>query len=543
MKVRKYGTKIEISFAYQPHLVSFVKSLEGRSYSQASRTWFIPLANASVNIQRLTERGFQVEESLLQEVGKDIQEAQEAEQLAQQPDAEFNSPLPLFPFQKVGAAFLHKVGSGILADDMGLGKTIQALAVCEYLKAEKVLIFCPASVKWQWAQEIKKFAGKDAVVVEGTPKERNLLWTHKDFHTYFIANYELLLRDFNYLSARDWDVIIGDEATRISNPRARQSKLIKKLKAKRRLALTGTPISNRAQEIWNLVDFCQPGAIGKYWDFINRYCLKNKFGGIEGYQNLDELQSRLKRYMIRRMKIDVLPELPAKITTDIPFELSDEEKALYKRLKKEILFEIEKQDISKMENPISIQYTLVKMTRLRQLADSMELLGTNSKSSKLEVLKDLLSEALVEGKKAIIFTQFAKMADILERELAEYKPLKISGAIKERYKDVVDKFNTDQNNFILIMTSAGQYGLNIQRASIIFHYDQEWSLAKMLQRTGRAYRYGQKEKVLEYNLLAIGTIDYYIKKVLHGKTELSNKVLGDVPLTMDNIKEMLNYEE
>ncbi len=143
---------------------------------------------------------------------------------------------------------------------------------------------------------------------------------------------------------------------------------------------------------------------------------------------------------------------------------------------------------------------------------------------------------------AIIFTQFAKMADILERELAEYKPLKISGTIKEEYKDVVAKFNAEDQHQVLVMTSAGQFGLNIQRASVIFHYDQEWSLAKMEQREGRAHRFGQKQTVLVYNLLAKGTVDYYVQKVLHKKKNLSNEVLGDTPITMGEIREMLNEE-
>ena len=457
---------------------------------------------------------------------------------------EFESSLPLFPFQKAGVDFLLKVGSGLLCDSMGLGKTLQSIAVCEHVQAKKVLIFTPSAVKWQWHDEIKKFTGKRGTVVEGTKKERDNLWNLLPINRpiYYIVNYELLLRDFDEMNRIEWDVIIADEATKISNPRTKQSKLIKKLRSKRRIAMTGTPVSNKAHEVWNLVDFVQPGAFGNYWSFITRYCLRNKWHAIYGYQNMDELRFRLKRYMIRRLKEDVLPDLPEKISTDIPFELSEEEKTLYKKIKKEILFDIEKTDINKVENPTTISYTLVKMVRLRQLADSMELLGQNIKSSKLAVLKELLQEALVDNKKAIVFTQFAKMADILERELAEYQPLKVSGTIKEEYKDVVEKFNQDDNHQVLIMTSAGMYGLNIQRASILFHYDQEWSLAKMQQRTGRAHRMGQKETVMEYNLLAKSTIDYYVKKVLHKKTTLSNEVLGDVPLTMDNVKEMLNYD-
>jgi len=455
-----------------------------------------------------------------------------------------------------------------MGDEMGLGKTIQSLVVAEKINAEKVLIFCPAAIKWQWAAEIEKFlypAGApegEIVVVEGNKRTRDLIlqdaivvrrenwqgkangWRKGTGARFFIVNYELLLRNFEAMNCREWDMIIADEATKISNATAKQSKAIKRLRAKRRIAMTGTPVSNRANEIWNIVDFINPGAFGNYYAFLQHYCLKNQWGGVFGYQHMDELRDKLKRYMIRRLKIDVLPELPAKIMTDIPFDLSAEEKALYKKLKKEILFDIEHKDIAKIKNPMTIQYTLVKMLRLRQLADSTELLGYNTQSSKLTVLKELLEEALAGngGRKAIVFTQFAEMADILERELAEYKPLKISGTIKEEYRDVVKRFNEMDDHRVLVMTSAGQFGLNIQRASVIFHYDQEWSLAKMQQRDGRAHRFGQKDTVLVYNLLAKGTVDYYVKKVLHAKAELSNQLLGDVPVSMTDIREMLKYE-
>lgn len=449
----------------------------------------------------------------------------------------FETKLPLFPYQKEGASFIFDVGSGLLGHEMGLGKGLMALAVCERAEAGAVLIFCPSAIKWQWYEEIKKFMGdnQSIVVIEGNKIERTHLW--RKAHQFYIVNYELLLRDFELMNLRVWDVIIADEATKISNARAKQSRMIKKLRATRRIALTGTPISNRANEVWNIIDWTNPGVLGNYWAFIQRYCVKNQWGGIFGYQNLEELKSRLRPYMIRRMKVDVLPELPEKITTNVPFELSPEEKNLYGKIKKEILFEIERNDISKMENPMTIQYTLVKMLRLRQLTDSMELLGHNKQSSKLEVLKELLVECIQQEKKVIVFTQFAEMADILARELAEYQPLVISGKIKEEYKDVVNRFNTDQNNRILIMTSAGQFGLNIQCASVIFHYDFEWSLGKMEQRDGRAHRYGQKDTVLVYNLIAKGTLDEYVQKVLYAKREIADRIL------MDDIKAMLHYGE
>lgn len=568
MIVKKNNSSIEISFAYDPKLVLFVKTLDGRKYNAGTKSWFIPLAGSSVSVEQLARKGFRIELGLLEAMEADVKLAQEAVALAILPDAEFESPLPLFPYQKVGASFLYQIGSGLMGDEMGLGKTIMALAVCEKAEAKKVLIFCPASIKWQWAQEIEKFLYPDGapegeiVVVEGNKRTRGLLledkivirreswkgkangWRKNAGARFFIVNYELLLRNFESINCREWDIIIADEATKISNATAKTSKAIKRLRAKRRIAMTGTPVSNRANDVWNIIDFVQPGALGNYFSFLQKYCLKNQWGGVFGYRNLDELQVKIKRYMIRRMKVDVLPELPEKIISDLPFELTDPEKELYKKIKKEILFEIEAEHIAKIENPMTIQYTLVKMLRLRQLADSTELLGHQSVSSKMVLLKEKLEEVFANngGRKVIVFTQFAKMADILERELAEYKPLKISGSIKEEYRDVVAKFNEDESRKILVMTSAGQFGLNIQRASVIFHYDQEWSLAKMQQRDGRAHRIGQKDSVLVYNLLAKGTVDYYVKKVIHAKAELSNQILGDVPISMGDIREMLKYE-
>lgn len=544
MIVRKNNNAIEIKFDYDPKLVFLVKQLDGRKYLPATKSWYIPLANSEASLNRLSERGFQIDPALWAEVKKDQEKAREAATIAKLPDTEFEIALPLFPYQKVGAAFLCKVGSGLLGDDLGLGKTLMSLAVAEHEKARKVLIFCPSAVKFQWAQEIEKFMPVEkerTCVIDGSKQERLALW-NKGGNRFYIANYELLLRDFEEINWIKWDVIIADEATRISNPMAKQSKAIKKLRADRRIAMTGTPLSNRPDDVWSLIDFCQPGALGNYWNFMQRYCIKNQWGAIDDYMHLDELRDKLSRYMIRRLKKDVLPELPEKVVTDIPFELTEEEKELYRKLKKELLYEIEEEELAKVENPMTIQYTLVKMLRLRQLADSMELLGYKTKSSKLETLKELLSSAMTNGKKAIVFTQFAKMADILERELAEYGPLKISGGIKEEYTDVIARFNEEEEARLLIMTSAGQYGLNVQRASIVFHYDQEWSLAKMSQREGRAHRIGQKDTVLVYNLLARKTVDYYVKKILEGKAALAEEVLGDIPITMEDIKTILRAD-
>lgn len=541
MKARQIDNRIELEFRYDPRIVAFVKALPGRTYNAGRKTWSVPLSEGTQVLEKLVRLGFEVERSLMEAVEKDRREAEEVAALAVMDDTEFESPLPLFPYQKVGAAFLYKIGSGILGDEMGLGKTIQTLALCKKVKPDKVLVFCPAVLKYQWESEIKKFLGDEVKVsvVHGDKKKRDEAW--KADATFFVANYELLLRDLPEMIALRPDIILADEATRLANPHAKSSKAIKKIPAKRRIAMTGTLISNRAQDVWNIVDFVAPGAMGNFFYFLDQYCVKNHFGSIFAYKNMDELKKKLQRYMIRRTKTEVLPDLPPKICSDVPVEMSEAEKALYKRIKKEILFEIEKTDIAKMENPMTIQYTLVKMTRLRQLTSSLELLGDNTASAKLAALQEILQEAMDGDRKAIVFTQFAQMADILERELAPWGVCKISGTVDEEYQDIVARFNTDESKRVLVMTSAGQFGLNIQRASILVHYDQEWSLAKMQQREGRAHRIGQTKDVLVYNLLCRGTIDMYVRKVLHGKAELSSALIDRMP-DMSDIKEMLMYE-
>jgi SNF2 family DNA or RNA helicase len=549
------GDRIAIQFSFNPLTLKRVKGLRDRLYHPKEKVWSIPLAESEESVEKLRVWGFDVPAQLEQVMQYGIKAREYKIELAQQKDAKFESPLPLFPYQRAGAAFLTYSGSALLGDDMGLGKTIQALAVVEKSMSPTkwVLVICPSALKYQWQSEIKKFLPKfPTYVIDGDKEERSEQWGHVwvDHQTSWptrgivIVNYELLIRDdFRRASEYVWDYIIADEATRISNPKAKQSKAIKKLKARHRIAMTGTPISNHANEIWNVIDFIEPGVLGSYWQFMERYCIKNQWNGVAGYQNIEELSRRIQPYMIRRLKKDVDIQLPAKLVTDVPFKLSEEEHALYDKIRKELLFEIEQSDINKIEDPTTIQMTLVKMTRLRQLTNSLELLGENVKSSKLEVLKEILTDVVVDNRKAIIFTGFSTMADILARELAEYDPLVISGKVKEEYRDVVAQFNEQDKHKVLIMTSAGQFGLNIQRASIIIHYDQEWSLAKMMQRDGRAHRFGQKHNVLVYNLLAKGSMDMYVRKVLHKKAQLSDKLLQDTPVTMDIIKEALTYDE
>lgn len=541
MEVHQKGNEIEIKFKYNPYLLSIVKGLFSRRYVPQTKSWFIPLAGAEQSLDALKKAGFKIDPQLFFALDEDKQKNKEAELIASKNDIEFVSSLPLYNFQRVGAAFLDKIGSGILGDEPGGGKTLQVMALAEKNKAKKVLVFCPAVLKHQWEGEIHKFLpGSPVVVIEGNKKERSDLWSTES--VYYIANYELLLRDFEQMD-KEWDYIFADEATKISSHNSKQSKLIKKLRSKHRIAMTGTPISNTAQNCWSLMEFCNPGCMGNYFNFINRYCIKNHWGSISSYQNLEQLRIELKKYMIRRLKKDILPELPDRMEIDIPFVLSDEEKSLQKKIKQELLFEIDKMDISKLDKPMTIQYTIVKFLRLRQLADSMELLGENAKSSKLEVLKELLEELITSDKQIIIFSELSEMCKILNRELCMYSPLMIIGETSDvKRQEIVRQFNNGESK-ILILSSAGQFGLNLQASDTIINYDLPLSIAKFEQRIGRAHRIGQKNSVMVYSLLGKGTADMAIKRIIYAKRKLSDDLLGELPIGMQDIKDMLEEQE
>lgn len=532
---------MSIQFDFDWDTISKVKSLSGRAYMKDTKSWVAPISVQNLALLKLA--GFEVSGDVYAQVAQETKLINDLNALSLADGADFDTKLPLLPYQRAGAKFLSSAGNALLGDDVGLGKTLQSIAVVEAdSDAERVLILCPAILKYQWESEIKKFLFQksyDVFVIDGSAVERVHQWLNES--KYIIANYELLLRDFDHMD-QDWDYIIADECTRISNPSNKQTKALKKLTAKHRLALTGTPLSNHPHEIWSVIDWLAPGYLGTYWNFVSRYCIKDNWGSIHAYQHLDELAGRLKRYMIRRLKQDVLKELPDKIITDLVFKLSDEERKLYNRLKQEILFEIESSDISKIENKMNIQLTLVKMTRLRQLCDSCELLGDNTKSSKLEVLKELLTE--LAGKKIIIFSEFSQMCDILASQDDIRGAQKITGdTISVQREEILKWFKNQQGGAVLVMSSAGQFGLNLQEAEVIIHYDQPWSLSKLVQREGRAHRLGQEKKVLVYNLLAKGTLDMYVQQIIKKKQSLSSELLGDPLPSLAEIREMLRDDE
>ena len=551
MQILMKNENLIISFDYNPSLIEVIKRFDSRKFNPNTKEWTVPIIHTKKVLETLIPLGFSVHQDVNDEYNRTIKHKQKIERILasdfkeSENEAFEKTNLPLFNFQKIGAGFLCVTNSALLADEPGLGKTIQTLATTIIKEAKKVLIICPSTLKLSWQDEINKWLkDKKTIIITGEKKIRNKLWSDKsDYH---IMNYEILLRDIDEINKIEWDYIVADEATRISNPRAKQSKLIKTISAKHRIALTGTPLNNAIQDIWNILDFCQPNILGSYWQFTEKYCEKDRFGGIISYKNLNELKTHIADNMLRRKKKEVLQELPDKLYETIYVEFDNEERKIYEAIKEEIVSELKEYGISRVLGDKYLSNALVKMIRLKQTTGSLELVSEHQFSSKVNALKELLNDIISNGSKAIVFTQFSTMADILIRELDKYNPLLISGKVDNNIrKENVDKFQNSEENKIIVMTEAGGFGLNLQRANYIIHYDLPWSISKMEQREGRAHRIGQKNNLTIFRLIVQKTVDEYVLKVLHKKQIMSEDILGDkermkkVKISKRDIKKML----
>lgn len=532
------NNKVVPSFQYDPDIVLAIKSIDGRVWNKGAKQWEIPIENLDEVMKVLVPMGFRVSSLVLDVVKREREFLDNIEKIKQS-DEPFSSSLPLFDFQHKGARFLKNMPFALLADVPGLGKSIQTLA--STMDDQQILIFCPASLKYNWQEEIFKWIKDEPVVViDGNKETRQKKWINGMRGRFIIANYELLLHDAEIIFQADWSrtTVVCDEATRISNPKAQTTKNIYQLKCKKRIALTGTPISNSPTDIFGIFYWLIPGYLGTHSQFTKKYCDMADSGWgyskITGFKNLEILREKVGRFMLRRTKEEVFKDFPPKVVEDIVFQLSDEERKMYNFIKEQVVNEIKK--LGDLDTR-TLGIIPVKMLRLKQTTGHTELIDVPGiESTKLTTLKGLLEPIYASGEKAIIFTQFSSMLQILKRELSgKYDSWVIWGDVDsvDRMK-AVKEFNDKEGGAVIIMTEAGAYGLNMQSASYVFHYDAPWSIAKLQQREDRAHRIGQNKPVTIYNLIAKNTIDEYVMKVLHKKQVVSVDILKDA----DRLEEM-----
>ncbi|MFW5830408.1 MAG: DEAD/DEAH box helicase, partial [Planctomycetota bacterium] len=431
----------------------------------------------------------------------------------------------LLPYQLDGIAFAAGAGRAILADDMGLGKTIQGIGVAELLAQQadvsRVLVICPTSLKGQWRSEIERFSGRSCSLVLGGMNERPAQYQADDF--FIIANYEQVLRDHHAIGHAHWDLIILDEGQRIKNWEAKTSRVIKSLRSRFALVLSGTPLENRLDDLYSVAQFIDDRHLGADFRFFNRHRVVNERGRVLGYQHMDEIRERLKPFLLRRTRAALLKQLPPRSTEVVRILPTAEQKELHDAQKRIIASIIGKAYISEMDM-LRLQRALLQS---RMAADSTYLCDhlEPGHSSKLERLRELLTDLAAEPeRKIIIFSEWTTMLDLIEPLLAEagLEHVRLDGSVPQKKRQgLVAQFQNNDNCHVFLTTNAGSTGLNLQAADTVINVDLPWNPAVLEQRIGRAHRMGQKRPVQVYLLVTEQTIEEGMLDTLASKADLA----------------------
>lgn len=446
---------------------------------------------------------------------------------------------------------------GILADDMGLGKTLQSIVyIASGVSKDRqatnqiehhYLVVCPTSLIYNWQDEIENFAPfLKALVISGSPPDRQEMIESYEQYDVLITSYPLIRRDIALYQKIEFHTVFIDEAQFIKNDSSLNAKSVKLLNAKHRFALTGTPIENSLSELWSIFDFIMAGYLNSHNRFVETYekpILK------EDTEALSDLHQHISPFILRRMKKDVLTELPDKYETKMLTELSEGQKMVYQsyleNIRSELNSEIEETGIER--NQIRI---LAALTRLRQICchPSTFIENYQGGSGKLDLLMEIIPDAIANEHRVLVFSQFTSMLRIIESELKDleipYFYLEGSTHTKDR-NEYVKRFNNGEGKVFLISLKAGGTGLNLTGADTVIHYDPWWNPAVEDQATDRAYRIGQLNKVHVMKLITKGTIEEKIYKLQRKKKELSDSVISSKEvfintLTKEELEELFS---
>lgn len=452
----------------------------------------------------------------------------------------------LLPYQLSGVLFAAQAGRAILADDMGLGKTIQGVGTAELLARlagiSKVLVVCPASLKGQWRSEITRFCDRECQVVVGSAASRAEQYASDAFFT--ICNYEQVLRDVLHIERNHWDLIILDEGQRIKNWEAKTSRVIKSLRSTFALVLSGTPMENRIDELYSVIEFIDDRRLGPGFRFYNQHRVVDEKGKVLGYRNLAQLREKLKPVLLRRTRASVLKELPPRNTEIIritPTQEQDEMHGGHMRIVSSI---VGKRYITEMDL-LRLQKALLMC---RMSADSTELVDKQAPgySSKLEVTEDLLQRLAAEGdRKTVLFSEWTTMLGLIEAQLKAHDIgyVRLDGSVPQQKRGaLVRQFEEDPECRFFLATNAGSTGLNLQFANTLVNIDLPWNPAILEQRIGRVHRMGQQRPVQVYILVTIGTIEENLLATLAAKHELATAAL-DMDSDVDTVDLQSGMEE
>ena len=413
-----------------------------------------------------------------------------------------------FPYQHAGIAFLVPRRAALLADEMGLGKTMQAIVSIRLAMAaglvRTVLLVCPQPLVPNWVREFNTWAPDlPVLVVEGSGSRRRSIWSLRDAPVR-IANYELLVRDIDWIDQAGicFDLVVLDEAQRIKNSSSRTAHAVRRLRRQRSWALTGTPVENRPDDLVSIFEFLRPGLVKP---------------GLAPAQ----LRAVTEPYILRRVKEQVLDDIPEKIVRDTYLELSPAQREAYQQAEKEGVLRL-----NQMGSAVRIQNVFELVLRLKQICNFDPSTG---QSCKLEQLRRDLEEVAASNRKAIVFSQWVRTLERLRDELAEFRPVEFHGglSVSQRQRNL-ERFRDDDHTVLLISYGAGSVGLNLQFAQYAFLFDRWWNPAVEDQAINRVHRIGQKHRVIVTQYVVKGTVEERIAQILAEKRHLMAEV---VPLS------------
>jgi SNF2 family DNA or RNA helicase len=433
----------------------------------------------------------------------------------------------LLPYQERGAIFAACRGRVVLADDMGLGKTVQALAAAEMLRRrrgiQRVLVVAPASVKYQWKTEIEKFTDLPAQVIDGLLPRRKELYASPKFFN--LSSYELVLKDVRYMHELAPDLIILDEAQRIRNWTTATARTIKQLKSRYAFVLTGTPLENKLEELFSVVEFVDGRRLGPAFRFLHEHRTEDEKGTLIGYRGLDRIHDQLAPILLRRTRQEVLKDLPKRTDRILHVPLTPQQAEPYFEQNDILAALMRKWERQNWLSEIDHKRVLCCLQNMRMLCNSTFLFDKKSNHSpKLAEFREIVRElAIEENRKVVVFSEYERMTHLAGEELKKLGIgfVSLHGSVPARNRGaLMEKFRNDAECRVFLSTDAGGLGLNLQAASAVINFEPPWNPARLEQRIGRVHRLGQANPVHVVHLLTEGSIEERVWETLKIKKSL-----------------------
>ena len=462
-------------------------------------------------------------------------------------DEKLNSLLKvkLYPYQRQGIRFAARSGKAIIADEMGLGKTIQAIGTAELLRNEglvgSVLIVCPTSLKYQWQSELRKFTDAQTYVIEGNHLKRKEAYNRVE--PYKIVSYNSLCNDIKILGGLQTDMLIMDEVQRLKNWNTQISRAARKIKADYKVLLSGTPLENKLEELYSIVEFVDNYRLAPYYVFRQEHVVTDDSGKILEYKKLNDIGRQLSDILIRRRKKDVKLQMPKRSDKILLVPMTKEQQGMHDEWKSSVAQLVGKWRIKHFLSENDRKRLLLMLCQMRMVCDSTYIIDQKSRNDTkvdecVNIISNIMSE---EGEKVVVFSQWERMTRIIAQELEKkdisYEYLN-GGVPSEKRKAMIDNFTSNPESRVFLSTDAGCTGLNLQVASTIINVDLPWNPAVLEQRIGRIYRLGQKNNIQVINLVTPYSIEETIVGKLRFKSSMFEGVLdnGEDSVFADNDK-------